>query len=106
MKSANTLLFIALFTGSALAQTAHDAVLKNLKFRNIGPATMGGRVDDIAVVESDPRIIYVGSAAGGIFKTVNGGNTWQPIFDDQPNPSIDDLALAPSHPPIHNRKSG
>ena len=38
---------------------------------------MGGRVDDFAVVESDPRIIYVGAAAGGIFKTVNGGVTWR-----------------------------
>ena len=100
MKSPKPLLLFALLTATALAQTAHDAVLKNLKFRNIGPATMGGRVDDLAVVESDPRIIYVGSAAGGIFKTVNGGNTWQPIFDDQPNPSIGDLALAPSNPSI------
>jgi photosystem II stability/assembly factor-like uncharacterized protein len=100
MKSANTLLLFALLTGGAMAQTAHDAVLKNLKFRNIGPATMGGRIDDLAVVESDPRIIYAGSAAGGIFKTVNGGNTWQAIFDDQPNPSVGDLALAPSNPSI------
>ena len=100
MKSSNPLVLFALLTAGAIAQTAHDAVLKNLKFRNIGPATMGGRVDDLAVVESDPRIIYVGSAAGGIFKTVNGGNTWQPIFDDQPNPSIGDLALAPSNPSI------
>ena len=37
---------------------------KYLKFRNIGPATMGGRIDDLAVVESDPRIMYAGSAAG------------------------------------------
>jgi photosystem II stability/assembly factor-like uncharacterized protein len=100
MKSSTTLIFIALFTSTAIAQTSPNAVLKNLKFRSIGPATMGGRIDDLAVVESDPRIIYVGSAAGGIFKTVNGGNTWQPIFDDQPNPSIGDLALAPSNPSI------
>ena len=100
MNSAKTLLLAALFSGSAMAQSGHDTVLKNMKFRNIGPATMGGRVDDLAVVESDPRIIYVGTAAGGIFKTVNGGNTWTPIFDDQPNPSIGDLALAPSNPSI------
>src|ERR1035438_3736250 len=100
MRSASTLLSIALFAGSALAQTSHDAVLKNMKFRNIGPATMGGRVDDFRSVESDPRIIYVGTAAGGIFKTVNAGNTWTPIFDDQSNPSIGDLALAPSNPSI------
>src|SRR5271169_2557132 len=100
MKSAKPLLLFALLTASAIAQTAHDAVLKNLKFRNIGPATMGGRVDDLAVVESDPQIFYVGAAAGGIFKTVNGGVTWQAIFENQPNPSIGDLALAPSNPSI------
>lgn len=82
------------------AQSNHEAVLKNLKFRNIGPAVMGGRVDDFAVVESDPRVIYFGSAAGGIFKTVNGGVTWEPIFDSQPNSSIGDIALAPSNPSI------
>src|SRR5580704_13973351 len=85
---------------SLFAQPAHDAVLKNLKFRSIGPAVMGGRVDDFAVVESDPRIIYVGAAAGGIFKTVNGGMTWEAIFEDQPNPSIGDIALSPSNPSI------
>ncbi len=85
---------------SLAAQSPYDTALKNLKFRNIGPATMGGRVDDFAVVESDPRIIYVGAAAGGVFKTVNGGQSWQAIFEDQPNPSIGDLALAPSNPSI------
>jgi len=87
-------------TLSVSAQSPYDAALKNLKFRGIGPATMGGRVDDFAVVESDPRIIYVGAAAGGIFKTVNGGQSWQAIFEDQANPSIGDLALAPSNPSI------
>ncbi len=61
---------------------------------------MGGRVDDLAIVESDPRVMYVGAAAGGVFKTVNGGATWKAIFEDQPNPSIGDLALAPSNPSI------
>ena len=84
----------------AFAQTSHESALKNMKFRNIGPATMGGRVDDFAVVESDPRIIYVGTAAGGIFKTVNAGNTWTPIFDDQSNPSIGDLALCAAIEPV------
>ena len=94
------ILVAAAFTGNAFQQSTHDSVLKNLKFRNIGPAVMGGRVDDFAVVESDPRIIYVGTAAGGIFKTVNGGMTWEALFDDQPNPSIGDIALAPSNPSI------
>jgi photosystem II stability/assembly factor-like uncharacterized protein len=85
---------------SVFAQPGYDSALKNLKFRSIGPAQMGGRVDDLAIVESDPRIIYVGAAAGGIFKSVNGGATWKGIFEDQSNPSIGDLALAPSNPSI------
>src|SRR5205807_5311369 len=84
----------ALFTATLSAQLTHEAALKNLKFREIGPAIMGGRVDDFAVVESDPRIIYVGSAAGGVFKTVNAGMNWEPIFDDQPNSTIGDVAIA------------
>src|SRR5438270_11600260 len=79
-----------------LADSAYTQAIKDLKFRAIGPAIMGGRVDDFAVVESDPRIIYVAAAAGGVFKTVNGGASWQPLFDDQPVGSIGDIALAPS----------
>jgi photosystem II stability/assembly factor-like uncharacterized protein len=94
-----SLLSISLLCASALAQD-YDAALKNLKFRSIGPAVMGGRLDDIAVVESDPRIIYIGAAAGGLFKTVNGGQTWTALFENQPNPSIGDIAIAPSNPSI------
>jgi photosystem II stability/assembly factor-like uncharacterized protein len=74
--------------------------LENLTWRNIGPAIMGGRVDDFAVVESNPSIVYVGMASGGIWKSVNGGTTWEPVFDNQAVSSIGDLALAPSDPSI------
>ena len=102
MKSARhiCILAAALTLSSAFAQPAYETALKNLKFRSIGPATMGGRIDDIAVVESDPRIIYMGAAGGGLFKTVNAGVTWQALFEDQPNPSIGDIAIAPSNPSI------
>jgi len=97
-------LMLLLVAGGVTAQTApqaaYDTALKNLRFRSIGPATMGGRIDDFAIVESDPRIVYAGAAAGGIFKTTNAGVTWTPIFDDQSNPSIGDIALAPSNPSI------
>src|SRR5260370_4938687 len=85
------LALLFLLACSAFAQPGYESALKNLKFRSIGPAQMGGRVDDLAIVESDPRVIYVGSAAGGIFKSVNGGATWKAIFEDQPSPSIGDL---------------
>ncbi len=79
--------------------TPADAI-RNLRFREIGPAIMGGRVDDFAVVESNPNIVYVGLASGGVWKTANGGITWEPIFDDQPVSTIGDIAVAPSNPSI------
>jgi photosystem II stability/assembly factor-like uncharacterized protein len=77
-----------------------DPLLKSFRWRNIGPATMGGRIDDFAVVEGNPSIYYVGFATGGIFKTVNNGTTFTPIFDVHPTSSIGDIAVAPSDPNI------
>src|SRR3954454_19611160 len=77
-----------------------DPVLKPFVWRSIGPANMGGRVDDIAVVESDPSIIYLGLATGGIWKSTNNGTTWTPIFETYPVSSIGDIAIAPSNPDI------
>ena len=78
----------------------NDPVLDPFVWRSIGPANMGGRVDDIAVVESNPSIIYVGFATGGIWKTTNNGTTWTPIFDEYPVSSIGDIAIAPSNPDV------
>ncbi len=74
--------------------------LKGLELRNIGPAIMGGRIDDFAVVESSPSTFYVGTASGGILKTTNNGTTFDPVFDDQLVSSIGDLTLAPSDPQV------
>ncbi len=78
----------------------YGAALKNLRWREIGPAIMGGRIDDFAVVESNPEIVYVGTASGGVFKTINGGTTWQPVFDTEAVSTIGDVTLAPSDPSI------
>ena len=68
-----------------------------LTFRNIGPATMGGRVDDLAVLESNPAVFYVGTATGGLWKTTNNGTTWEVLFDDLDDVvSIGDIAIAPN----------
>ncbi|MGH9821952.1 MAG: WD40/YVTN/BNR-like repeat-containing protein, partial [Blastocatellia bacterium] len=77
-----------------------DILSKKLPWRSIGPAIMGGRIDDFAVVESNPSTIYVGAATGGIWKTTNNGTTWQPIFDNEGTGSIGDIAIAPSNPNI------
>ena len=78
--------------GVAESQTA-PSPFDNLEFRNIGPATMSGRIDDLAVLESNPSIFYVATATGGLWKTVNNGTTWEVLFDDQDMVSIGDVAI-------------
>ncbi|HEY1422461.1 MAG TPA: hypothetical protein VGF20_03340, partial [Candidatus Acidoferrum sp.] len=73
---------------------------KGLEFRELGPAIMGGRIDDFAVVESNPSIVFVGVASGGVWKTTNNGTTWEPVFDKQGVSTIGDIAIAPSDPSI------
>ncbi|HSK28954.1 MAG TPA: hypothetical protein VLA17_03240, partial [Candidatus Limnocylindria bacterium] len=77
-----------------------DPVLKRFVFRSIGPASMGGRIDDFAVPEQNPHIIYVAFATNGVWKSTNNGTTFQPIFDTYTTHSIGDIAVAPSDPNI------
>src|SRR6476619_570088 len=87
---------------------ADSARLAELPWRSIGPAVTSGRVVDFAVPEG-PRsqiggrlgeLFYVASASGGVWNTINGGTTWEPIFDKQGSASIGDIAVAPSNPEI------
>src|SRR5689334_3598847 len=71
------------FSSFSHADSPYDIALKSLPWRSIGPAAMGGRIDQFAVVESRPGTIYCATASGGVFKTVNNGTTWDPIFDNQ-----------------------
>lgn len=71
-----------------------------LPARNIGPANMGGRIVDLAVVESDPKTIYVVPATGGLWKTVDNGDTWHPIFDEQATLSLGAVAVSQSDPNV------
>src|SRR5947209_7950846 len=73
------------------------AELKHLKYRCIGPWA-GGRVCRVAGVPGDPRIYYVASAAGGVWKSVDAGATWKPITDEQTVSSIGSIAIASSNP--------
>ena len=92
--------FVFAFPVAGSGDERIDSVLENLPWRNIGPAIMGGRIDDFAVVESNPRIIFAATASAGIWKTTNNGITWEPLFDDQPVSSIGDIAVAVSDPSI------
>ncbi len=78
------------------AATAAPDPYAGLAFRNIGPAVMGGRIDDLAVLESNPAVFYVGSATGGLWRTTNNGTTWDVLFDDLDDVvSIGDIAIPP-----------
>jgi len=74
--------------------------LAGLEWRNVGPVNMSGRVADVEGVPGDAKVLYVGAASGGIWKSTDGGTTFEPIFDDQPTASIGDVALAPSNPEV------
>lgn len=74
--------------------------IKKYKWRAIGPANMGGRVTDIVGVPGDPSTFYLGGADGGVFKTTNGGVTFEAQFTDQRAYSVGALALAPSNPEV------
>jgi photosystem II stability/assembly factor-like uncharacterized protein len=86
-----------MFLNAQTASVSPD-VYKQLKWRYIGP--VGNRVIAVAGIPGSPYIYYVGSASGGIFKTVDNGAHWEPIFDDQPVASIGSLAIAPSDPNV------
>jgi photosystem II stability/assembly factor-like uncharacterized protein len=73
-------------------------LLRGLEWRAVGPAVFGGRVTDVAGVPGQPHIIYVAHASAGLFKSTNGGTTFQSIFDDAGTQSIGAIALAPDDP--------
>ncbi len=63
----------------------------------IGPFNTGGRVTDVAISPDDDDVFYVSTAVGGVFKTINAGDSWTPIFDEIGKPSIGNIAIAPSN---------
>lgn len=75
---------------------------EQLKYRHIGP--VGNRIISVAGIPGDPLIYYVGAATGGIWKSVDGGIAWKPIFDDKPlagTIAIADFPPADSHKEVH-----
>ena len=86
--------------GAQPASGIDVAALEHLEWRSIGPANMGGRTTDVEGVPGDPRVVYVGTGSGGVWKTTNGGQSWKPIFDEQPVASVGDMALEPGNPEV------
>jgi len=94
-------LFNLFLTSAAFAQDAiplkGDELFGALRARHIGPALMSGRVSDIEGHPLDSRVLYVGAAGGGVWKSTDGGVTYKPVFDKHIQ-SIGALAIDPSQP--------
>jgi hypothetical protein len=92
----------SLLTGRAeqASTTAPAGPFDNLHFRPIGPAAMSGRISDLAVYEANPAIFYVGTAHGGVWKTVNNGTTFEAQFQEQGLMSIGDVTISQSNPDL------
>src|SRR5262244_1858516 len=93
----------AALCGGALAQTAAVKVdsetISGLGARNIGSAAMSGRIAAIDAVQEGQRLtVYIGSASGGVWKSVNGGTTFKPVFDKESVQSIGAVAVDPKRP--------
>ncbi len=91
--------FSALLASSLSAQLDPD-LLAGMKARAIGPAAMSGRVAAIDAVESNPDIVYVGAATGGVWKSSDGAITFTPVFEDQPVAAIGAVAIFQPSPDI------
>src|SRR5258707_13174099 len=82
---------------SVSAQTDRSAVYSGMQWRLIGPHR-AGRVTTVAGIPGQPAIYYFGTPGGGLWKTTNGGRTWQPIFDSTHQAAVGARALTPSDP--------
>ena len=102
LRGAKDLLFICAIATPALAQgraTVDSETISGLGARNIGSAAMSGRVSAIAAVHEGNRLtIYLGTASGGVWKSLNGGTTYKPVFDKQPVQSIGAVTVDPTNP--------
>lgn len=74
-----------------------DALFGSMRARHIGPALMSGRITDLEGHPTDSRVLYVGTAGGGVWKSVDGGVTFTSVFDDHPQ-SVGAIAIDPQNP--------
>ncbi|MDA1306867.1 MAG: hypothetical protein O2917_06360, partial [Acidobacteria bacterium] len=71
-----------------------------LSWRSVGPGGTGTRIVDFAVVEQTPRIVYAATASSGVWKTVNAGTTWVPLFQHESSIALGGIAVSQSHPDV------
>src|SRR5579871_2943650 len=78
-----------------LTAAAAVSFFQGLTYREIGPAISGGRSPAVAGSDRDPALYYAGGAGGGVFKSIDGGASWRPVFDREPAAPIGAIAIAP-----------
>jgi len=100
MKNLLTLAVLLVTAPFLLSQSIDMSAFHGMTPRSIGPAGMSGRVTAIDVDLSDIDNIFIGAAAGGVWKSENAGHTWTPIFDDQSAASIGDIEIYQKNPNI------
>src|SRR6478735_8445392 len=86
----------ALLSLRVAAQTPDSATLASMRWRSIGPVNMAGRITDVEGDPKNPKTFYVTGATGGVWKTINAGTTFIPLWEHQPIASVGDIAIAPS----------
>lgn len=84
------------FTNFLQAQKLPESITTKFHYREIGPTRQGGRVVAFAVSQQDPYVFFVGAGPGGLWKTVNNGHSFEPVFDYEGTSTIGDVAVAPS----------
>jgi len=99
-----TIIVVSLLSTLSLSVSAQErepeGPFEAMRARSIGPAGMSGRVTDVDVVLRDRNVIYVGGSTGGLFKSVDGGVTWDPVLDGQPALGVGSVAVFQPNPAI------
>ena len=94
------LLFSLILVPNTKGQQLSDDFFNFFHYREIGPTRQGGRVVAFAVSRQDPFTFFVGAGPGGVWKTVNNGHSFMPVFEQEDISSIGDIEIAPSNPDI------
>ena len=88
---------LVVLIGRGGARAADESAYAHLKWRSIGPAVAGGRVAAVAGTPANPQLYYIGAAGGGVWKSVNGGATWTPVFEKEPVSAVGAVTIDPTN---------
>src|SRR5213592_1513546 len=84
------------FAAPVSAQSLDSSIVSGFRWRTVGPANFMGRLSDVVGIPGPSKTIFVAAAGGGIWKSINNGISWRPVFDDKNIIAMGMLAIAPS----------